>query len=69
MPPNKPESYIQAIEYDVEPKTIDLVVVILGDPSIKAPIKALLTKMGCPSQFILSDTIDKPLSVYSNILK
>ena len=65
------EDYMAPIRTDIDPKFTQFVVVLLSRDNLKAPIKALLDKMGIPSQFILSNTVKrgKGLSVYSNVLK
>nr|AEX87970.1 Otiwi8 [Sterkiella histriomuscorum] len=66
------QQYIDAITADIDPGYTQLVVVVLGNKVLKPQIKALLDKMGVPSQFILSDTLfkkGKALGVFSNLLK
>eukprot|EP00347_Sterkiella_histriomuscorum_P023353 403334969 len=64
--------YSQAINLDIDPFSTKLVVIIIDDQKQKPQIKALLDKMGVPSQFIKRDTIiDKGYipAVFSNLLK
>eukprot|EP00347_Sterkiella_histriomuscorum_P007318 403349409 len=53
------QMYMDSITLDIDPLKTQIVVVILGTKTQKPRIKALLDKMGIPSQFILSDTLYK----------
>jgi P2-related tail formation protein len=68
----------KAIETSVKPAAINVIVVVLAKKEQKKPIKAFLDGFGVPSQFVLTNTINRAaypkdgkvkITVFSNILK
>lgn len=69
---NKDKDYIDGITHTVDPKNMDLAVVVIKRKEQKKAIKAHLDKGGIPSQFILEDTIFRSkgkMGVFGNLLK
>jgi hypothetical protein len=54
----------------LDPKYIEIAVVIISTPEDKKYIKKVLDQMGVPSQFVVARNLERAsLSVYGNILK
>jgi len=65
------QQYNECIRSDVNPKTCQIVCVILFKPELKKYIKSFLDEGGVPSQFITAKKLGGKLSlgVFSNLLK